>query len=1123
MGEGHHGATKCQGSARRVPRPAVADFRAEFDCEQASRKGSEDVIAPKILGPVVPGAVGIEREKCAPGLQDGLTEGAILPLLQAVQATDGDHDGGEPMSDGSSMGYLVDAFGAARTDGPTGRPKLTHQAFGPGDRAQRWRSRADNPEHWSARKLTTNVKPRSARPANRPGKRRGREVQQPTRIVRIVRVKKARRRREGGHHLYIVTKRTLVSWKDLQTCGCSKIDLVREFRYVRRCPMPPWLPSTTFRPSRFLARSVCVAVGLLGAGCRPTGHGGSPPAASVPAWASEPLMATVEAPTVVAPSVTAVPLDSVPPGGAMFDPRSIVPVLDAPEYAEVKALVEREAFQAAADKLDASLTPAAAAKPAAPSEPAALFQLAILRAASGMPGPAVQAYDRAAATPWPLAEHARLRAARILVELGQPAEALRRLDALGPVGTLVDEASLVRVRALVGLHRVDEATPIVRAYLAREPKPSDWQNEALRFATALLEQPSDAHAQEAAKFAELVIYQSPFGRGVGEARQLEERALASLPFVARQSFVAPGRAEQVARVRTLADSNQAREALAAAERLIAELSKEGTDSGDAVCEAHAARGKALSTLKRYSEATDAFGIAIDKCQGNALASAYYLGGRAALRGGRPALARQRYFELETRFHSHRLADDARLHGAEAARALGDMAAFTALLLRIAEDYPEGDMVDQGLFALALARLEVGDWAGAVWPLERSIERQKRGRPYWSEGRPAYFLGRARIELGQPEQGKALLVSVIRDYPLSYFMMLAEARLRALDPALAKRTLDEARAAEPEGAFVIADHPELHRPEFSRAVELVRQHEGPAALRELDALGVRERSAHPSVLWAAAFLLARIEAPAESHGLLRSAQVWSEHFPAGIWRPLWELAFPRPYAQLVPGVALRFGIPEHLAYAIMREESAFKANATSPAAAFGLMQLLVPTAKMVAGPLGLAYDERALKLPAINITLGSRFLSILTKRFAYNPLLAIPGYNAGPGAPDRWVEAHPNADFDVFVESIPYTETREYTKRVMKTMAAYATLYGAGFDAALVRPPLKVKPVTASLPPAPPPMSPLPAPLALPPAQSPLPPTPPSQSPPPVQSPSPAQSVPRPPAPALSTAPAAAVP
>jgi len=817
----------------------------------------------------------------------------------------------------------------------------------------------------------------------------------------------------------------------------------------------------------------------------------------LPSWLREPLMLGPREASAAPGDAGAIPVAAAPTDGAVFDPSTVTQVLDEPDLHEVRALVSRESYQAAADRLEALLerserandatvapavapgasaavAPGSSATPRASSSPtttsalvgARRFQLALLRVRSGNPGAAVIAFDRSAAVDWPLAADANLRAARLLFELGQPAEALVRAERGARIATLADEAALLRARSLAALRRVDEAAPSWKAYLGREPRPADWQTEALRWARALLEEPSVAHAESAAEVAGLVIYQSPYGRGVGEARELERRAIATLPFDAQKRFVEPARDEEVVRARQLADANQGREALAIADRVLAALQKQGGDGGAVGCEAHSARGKALASLKRYSESSEAFGAAIERCSGGALATALFLGARSSLRGGRPALARQRYAELEARFRDHRLADDARVHGAEAARDLGDHAAFTAMLLSLASDYPDGDMVDQGLFALALARIKDGDWASAVLPLERAQKRQRRGRPYWAEGRPQYFLGRAYLELGRADEGKALLATVIREFPLSYFMLLAYSRLRALEPSLADRALAEAEAREPRGRFVIPDHPELHRPEFLRAVELVRQGESAAALRELEALGVREKTAHPSIAWAGAALLARIEAAAESHGILRGLDTWTEHFPSGVWRPVWELAYPRPYRQVVPAVTARFGIPEHLAYAIMREESAFRPTVSSPAAAHGLMQLIVPTAKTMAKGLGVGYDERALKTPAVNITLGSRFLSVLTRRFAYDPLLAIPGYNAGPGAPERWVAAQPSADFDVFVESIPYTETREYMKRVMKTMAAYATLYGDGLASTLVLPPIKVKPDAEAAVPSP---------------------------------------------------------
>jgi soluble lytic murein transglycosylase len=173
---------------------------------------------------------------------------------------------------------------------------------------------------------------------------------------------------------------------------------------------------------------------------------------------------------------------------------------------------------------------------------------------------------------------------------------------------------------------------------------------------------------------------------------------------------------------------------------------------------------------------------------------------------------------------------------------------------------------------------------------------------------------------------------------------------------------------------------------------------------------------------------------------------------------WQLAFPRPYEKVVQREAKRYALPEAWIYGVMREESAFDRFAVSHANAHGLMQLIVPTAKMYAKKRGLPYDARSLKRPEVNIALGASALSDLTERFAKtNPLLAIPGYNAGPGRPARWVRERPHMDFDVWVELIPFRETRRYTKRVLASRAAYAALYDPDFAEQAMTLPLKVAP------------------------------------------------------------------
>ena len=783
------------------------------------------------------------------------------------------------------------------------------------------------------------------------------------------------------------------------------------------------------------------------------------PSQAEPGWLAEPLSAS--APLAPPAAVEPIPASVADPDAASFDPASVIPVLDDPRLAEVKALVAREAFKGAGNALLKRLRdnpPQDAA-----DEAAWHYQSGVLYERAGLPADAIRGYDRAAASDWVLADHARFRAADLLVQIGQHGEALARLSQVEPNPTLDDEVALVTARAHADARHIDQAATIYRGYLARTPKPKNWQLVALRFARALLNQPSVERAEEAVKVARLVIYQSPGGRGVGEARELEERALSTIPSKRRMPLVKPALRELVERARDLAEARQGREAMAAADKALSALGANDV-RGPLACEAHMAKGRGLAKVKRYAEAADVLGTAIDRCEGlDRQVVALFVGARAALRGGKLGQARKRYAALEHKYPKHRFADDARLHGATTARELGDVAAFTRMLQTIADAYPEGDMVDQALFTLARDRIEAGDWAGALTPLEKAVQTRSRGRPYYAEGRPQYYLARAKLELGQRRKGLETLVRVVNDFPLSYYMVLAYSRLHAHDPAMARAALHDAMKAEPEGDFVIADHAELHRPGFLRAVELVRQGAGARALAELELLGVRDGSAHPSVLWASAFLLARIDAPAESHGVLRSStDVWKEHYPSGIWRRVWEVAYPQPFKKVVDKEVKRSGIPAHLAYAIMREESAFKPRAVSSANAVGLMQLILPTAKRMAPRLGLTATKATLKRPETNIALGCRFLSVLQKRFHYNPLLAIPGYNAGPGRPLRWVAERPADDFDLWVERIPYRETRRYTKRVIRSMAAYSMLYGRGMADDHMLLPIEVVPPDASV-------------------------------------------------------------
>lgn len=160
--------------------------------------------------------------------------------------------------------------------------------------------------------------------------------------------------------------------------------------------------------------------------------------------------------------------------------------------------------------------------------------------------------------------------------------------------------------------------------------------------------------------------------------------------------------------------------------------------------------------------------------------------------------------------------------------------------------------------------------------------------------------------------------------------------------------------------------------------------------------------------------------------------------ARYWDDL-QLRFPLAYHEQVTSAARDNAITPHLLFAIARQESAFTPDARSPAGALGLMQLLPSTAKQTASRAGLRINTYDLLQPDTNITLGSRYITQLLNEFKGNRILAAAAYNAGPSRVKQWLskDTRDSLPFDIWIETIPYRETRGYVQNVL----AYSVIYG----------------------------------------------------------------------------------
>lgn len=150
-----------------------------------------------------------------------------------------------------------------------------------------------------------------------------------------------------------------------------------------------------------------------------------------------------------------------------------------------------------------------------------------------------------------------------------------------------------------------------------------------------------------------------------------------------------------------------------------------------------------------------------------------------------------------------------------------------------------------------------------------------------------------------------------------------------------------------------------------------------------------------------------------------------------------LRFPLTYNQLVLPYAQQKNIDPALVYAIIRQESAFRDDVTSPAGAHGLMQLMPQTAQKVAKISKIPYtNSKQLFSPQSNITLGIAYLHELAQHFHSHPLLMVAAYNAGPRQVHYWLKNNPPKDIDIWIDTLPWLETRNYLKNVIAFYAVY---------------------------------------------------------------------------------------
>ncbi len=158
---------------------------------------------------------------------------------------------------------------------------------------------------------------------------------------------------------------------------------------------------------------------------------------------------------------------------------------------------------------------------------------------------------------------------------------------------------------------------------------------------------------------------------------------------------------------------------------------------------------------------------------------------------------------------------------------------------------------------------------------------------------------------------------------------------------------------------------------------------------------------------------------------------------------WKILFPQPYWADLLANSQKNGLDPYLVASLIRQESEFNAGVISHANAYGLMQLLPSVGKSMAKKEGVkGFSTSQLLNPIVNLELGTKNLRLVLDRFGSQQEYALAAYNAGDVPVRQWMAAGSYQDIAEFVESIPYSETRDYVQAILRNREIYRTLYGA---------------------------------------------------------------------------------
>jgi soluble lytic murein transglycosylase len=637
-----------------------------------------------------------------------------------------------------------------------------------------------------------------------------------------------------------------------------------------------------------------------------------------------------------------------------------------------------------------------------------------------------------------LGDYAAWNVARIYQEVNAESlhvEALRLLLTRFPQSRLASQARLALARQLISVSGVaTEGVRVLEELLVQNPDDPHTPEAYLWLGQGYEVLGAQAKAMEA--------YRTLYVRfpASSEAERAVLRLEALLPPEQRwMAWMTP--AERLERAERLADVNDCEQALQEVQSIPATAF-----TGDLVGGVAKRQGFCAFRLRRYRDAIAALEtfrhtLATDERAPEAL----YILGVAYQRDGRTSEAEHLFRQLAARVPHTPWNGKALVALGLAYEGRQEVERAIEVYRELMTRFPTADRADEFAWRIGWLRYGQRQFSAAAQEFEMAAKRFPHSM-FASNAR--YWQAKALEKTNHRTEAIVLYEQIARQFPYTYYGLRAQEVLDSKSlfgsvvgqgPVSGQVLATLERDASATGAEVkLSSAAEFHR---VRVDELLALRFVEDAREEVSQLAKRLGEGVPEQVFLARQYL-RVDLALQAIRTLNTALSAVEpddrlQLPLSFWVSL----FPQLYWLEVQEAAEQVQLDPFLVLSVIRQESAFNARAVSRSDARGLMQLLPSTGREVSQRLGLnMFRTDLLFEPRLNVRLGTHYLGRLAETHRGNLILALAAYNAGPGRVRRWLQDISTADWDEFIERLPFEETRGYVKNVLRNYGVYQRLY-----------------------------------------------------------------------------------